>query len=76
MSETRAVVFIEPKLFEPAQTEVYSFNGFECPTCNGSGNIYESMDYLGKAPSEFEPCQRCCGTGVLNAKITIEWNGR
>lgn len=72
MQLQKYTLFIEPKLFEPKDTEHFKFTGMDCPSCdNGYIKVFE--DYLQIAPPEIEKCQRCAGTGKLMADVVIRW---
>ena len=57
--------------------EVYSYNGFTCPECNGRG-FFDYSGYSQKfkkdlSDPDFPECSRCSGTGLLQAKVVIKW---
>lgn len=73
MSDTKNVVFIEPKLFDFKKVEEFKFINIRCPSCNGRGKVPVHADYLGMEPDDLEDCQRCEGTGKLLAYVRIGW---
>ncbi|MFV0484352.1 MAG: hypothetical protein ACK5MG_09715 [Bacteroidales bacterium] len=69
MSKKQQVLIIEPDKYYSQKPERITFADFECPTCNGmKGTWCISND-------EFTKCDRCKGTGRLEAEVEIRWRG-
>ena len=73
MSDTRNVVFIEPKTFDFRKHEEFQFGNIRCPFCDGTGKVPRHSDYLGIGPDDMENCQTCEGIGKLRAYVQIGW---
>lgn len=81
MSGKQQIIIIAPPTIPPPIpcSETFKFFGFECPQCNGKGGF--QYDYYFKKfkknldDPDWQPCERCNGTGKLTAKVTIEWVG-
>lgn len=52
--------------------EVITVRDFDCPICKGKGSITNYPAPWGKNIIVGE-CDRCKGSGLLCAKVTIEW---
>lgn len=68
MSKQNHTISIEPTY--TAVKEQFMFHGFECPNCNGLGEIFNS--YYGNEIERVE-CKICKGAKKIKAKVDIEW---
>lgn len=73
MSKNRQVITVSPPLFlkETGRKEQVRSEGHVCSHCHGNGWFWSVPD--GEKDSVKEPCPICCGSGRLDAVITIEW---
>lgn len=69
MSEIRRYLGVGVDIYTSSVEEI-DLNDFVCPQCNGNGRF---TDNYSEIPT---PCRKCKGSGVLKAKITIEWEAQ
>jgi len=68
MSREKQIIEVAPPEYSNYR-ESSVLSGFKCPRCNGRGWL---PDYGIKDIGRMD-CERCGGTGRLNATVRIEW---
>lgn len=68
------ITILPPSRLVPGQNvEIFQGKAVECAYCQGKG-FFESGLATRNDPAQ-DPCPVCHGSGQLQAKVTIEWNG-
>lgn len=72
MSEIRRILEVSCPgcLLRSGQTEELEVDGLRCSACGGQGWHWRSLDDY---ESEKVACGVCGGSGVMSARIRIEW---
>ncbi|NDV45489.1 hypothetical protein D0T49_00280 [Paludibacter sp. 221] len=76
MSKKEVILRIKPPITGlRSDSEVFRYDAFKCPSCQGRGYFTKNNEYHGSAGDDIDitDCHRCNGTGRLCANIVIRW---